>query len=67
METWKLVLGILQLALGVGWTILVVADRRRPPDERRHFRGLASMRGPTVAAIVWVALGLYWLGWGLAG
>jgi hypothetical protein len=31
MDTVSVVIGVLQLALGIGWMALVQADRRRPP------------------------------------
>jgi hypothetical protein len=66
MDGVWVVLGVLQLALGIVWVALVMADRRRPPDQRRHFK-TASLAFPLTAGCVWVLLGLYWLGRGLLG
>ena len=67
MDTGYLVIGILQVALGIGWAGLVLADRRRPPDQRRNFKDRNSLTGPTVIGVVWLLVGLWWIGPGLWG
>jgi hypothetical protein len=67
MDTGYLVIGAVQLALGIVWFGLVVADRRRPPARRRNFKDRTSLTAPTVIGVVWLLLGLWWLGRGLWG
>lgn len=66
MDAEWVVLGVLQLAVGVVWTVLVLIDRRRPPGQRRHVK-TATLRGPTILAVVWLLLGLWWLNRALLG
>ncbi len=64
MDAVWVVGGVLQLALGIAWLVGVQRDRPRPPEERRHFKS-RSLRGPTLAGVVWLLLGAWWLGRGL--
>jgi hypothetical protein len=64
MDAMWVVLGALQLVLGIDWIALVWADRPRPPEGRRHFKA-RSLRGPTALGVCWLVLGVYWLGRGL--
>jgi hypothetical protein len=66
MEAIWVVIGLLQLALGIVWIALLRADRPRPPEERRHFKH-RSLRGPTAVGVCWLVVGGYWLGRGLLG
>ena len=67
MDTAYVVIGVLQLAVGIGWTWGVLADRRRPPDQRRNFKGRTSLTAPTFVGVVRLLIGLWWLGRGLWG
>ena len=42
----------------------LLADRDRPPAQRRNFKG-QSLTGPTLAAVLWLLLGVWWLARGL--
>jgi hypothetical protein len=66
MDAMWVVVGALQLALGIGWIALLRADRPRPPEERHYFK-TRSLRGPTALGVCWLVLGVYWLGRGLLG
>jgi hypothetical protein len=66
MDAMWVVVGALQLALGIGWIAMLRTDRPRPPEERRHFKH-RSLRGPTALGVCWLVLGVYWLGRGLLG
>ena len=66
MDGIWVVLGVAQLAVGIVWLTQVLAERRRPLELRRNFK-TASLTFPTVAGIVWLLVGLWWLGRGLLG
>ena len=61
MDLRWVVLGLASLGIGIAWTMGLLADRGRPPTQRRHFKG-QSLTGPTLAAVLWLLLGV----WGLA-
>jgi hypothetical protein len=44
-----------------------LADRHRPPDQRRNFKDRNSLTAPTVIGVVWLLVGLWWIGRGLWG
>ena len=66
MDIAWVVLGLASLGIGIAWTMALLADRRRPPGQRRNFKG-QSLTGPTLAAVCWLLLGLWWLARGLLG
>ena len=66
MDGMWVVLGLCSLAIGSIWTRGLLADRRRPPAQRRNFKG-QSLTGPTLAAVLWLLLGVWWLARGLLG
>jgi hypothetical protein len=66
MDIGWVVLGLCSLGIGIAWTMGLLADRRRPPAQRRNFKG-QSLTGPTLAAVCWLLLGLWWLARGLLG
>jgi hypothetical protein len=66
MDLGWVVLGLASLGIGVAWTVGLLADRDRPLGQRRNFTG-RSLTGPTLAAILWLLLGLWWLARGLLG
>ncbi len=66
MDAMWVVVGALQLALGLGWIALLRADRLQPPEERDYFKS-RSLRRPTALGACWLVLGAYWLGRGLLG
>jgi hypothetical protein len=66
MDTAWVVLGLASLGIGIAWTTGLLADRGRLPAQRRNFKG-QSLTGPTLAAVLWLLLGLWWLARGLLG
>ena len=56
MDAMWVVVGPLQLALGLGWIALLRADRLQPPEERDYFKS-RSLRGPTALGACWLVLG----------
>ena len=66
MDGMWVVLGLASLGIGIAWTMALLADRRRPPAQRRNFKG-QSLMGPTLSAVLWLLLGLWWLARGLLG
>jgi hypothetical protein len=64
MDLGWMVLGLLSLGIGIAWTLGLLADRNRPPPQRRHFKG-QSLTGATLATVFWLLLGLWWLARGL--
>jgi hypothetical protein len=66
MDIRWVVLGLISLGIGIAWTMGLLADRDRPPAQRRNFKG-QSLTGPTLAAVLWLLLGLWWLARGLLG
>jgi hypothetical protein len=66
MDLGWVVLGLISLGIGIAWTMGLLADHGRPPAQRRHFKG-QSLTGPTLAAALWLLLGLWWLARGLLG
>jgi hypothetical protein len=67
MDTEYVVIGVLQLAVGIGWTGLALVDRRRPPDQRRNFKESANLQVQLILGVIFALIGLYWLGRGLWG
>jgi hypothetical protein len=66
MDLRWVVLGLASLGIGIAWTMGLLADRGRPPAQRRNFKG-RSLTGPTLAAVCWLLLGVWWLARGLLG
>jgi hypothetical protein len=64
MDGMWVVLGLCSLGIGIVWTRGLLADRGRPPAQRRNFKG-QSLTGPTLAAVLWLLLGVWWLARGL--
>jgi hypothetical protein len=65
MDAVWIVLGVAELAVGIGLVKLVLADRRRPPDMRQIWK--RTLLVPTLVAGASVALGLWFLIRGLLG
>ena len=63
MDGLWVVLGLCSLGIGIIWTRGLLADRGRPPAQRRTFKGPRT--GPTLAAVLWLLLGVWWLARGL--
>jgi hypothetical protein len=63
MDGLWVVLGLCSLGIGIIWTRGLLADRGRPPAQRRNFKG--PLTGPTLAAVLWLLLGVWWLARGL--
>ena len=51
MDLRWVVLGLASLGIGIAWTMGLLADRGRPPAQRRNFKG-QSLTGPTLAAVL---------------
>ena len=66
MDIGWVVPGLASLGIGIAWTMALLADRRRPPTQRRNYKG-QSLTGPTLAAVLWLLLGVWWLARGLLG
>ncbi len=64
MDGMWVVLGLCSLGIGIVWTRGLLVDRGRPPAQRRNYKG-QSLTGPTLAAVLWLLLGVWWLARGL--